>query len=348
MRSAAMRRRKFVGLGLVGASTLSGLGCASVSLVPIAGKRVEAKVIDENPLSLLPRGIVIFENLDATALFATEIGADIARLVSTVVPLGNESNFAPTRDVRRVVGGVYAMQGVDFCAVVQGTFDVAAIQKAADARLAAPSGLPLVRTRYSDYDLYTVGNMGFVLLTPQSLLSGNEIGMRRALDRMRFSSLERVIPEWMVTLAETKDASFVLAGDFGAESVMSSQDGTPRAIPRALAGSAVQPVLEAAAAQLPFLSDLRAMRVIGNFKPPGVNLAGALTYGSIDKAQAGAAGLRNTASMAQLAGFFTSFGMGQSLPPIQTAVSGTDVGFVQPIDTAFAKTLLTLMGGALK
>jgi len=130
--------------------------------------------------------------------------------------------------------------------------------------------------------------------------------------------------------------------------VMSSQDGTPRAIPRALAGSAVQPVLEAAAAQLPFLSDLRAMRVIGNFKPPGVNLAGALTYGSIDKAQAGAAGLRNTASMAQLAGFFTSFGMGQSLPPIQTAVSGTDVGFVQPIDTAFAKTLLTLMGGALK
>ncbi|MBL8740075.1 MAG: hypothetical protein JNK04_03240 [Myxococcales bacterium] len=342
-----MRRRRFIELCL-GASAALGAGCSSVSFVPIAGKKVEAKVIDEGPLALLPRGIVGFLSLDAAQLFATEIGADVARLVTTVVPLGAESGFVPGRDVRRVLGGVYAMQGADFCAVVQGRFDVAAIRRAADARLAAPSGMPLVRTRYGDYDLYTVGNLGFVLLTEQSLLSGNETGMRRALDRLRYSSLERVIPAWMVTLADTKEASFVVAGDFGAESVMASPDGTPRAVPRALAGSAVQPVLEAAAAQLPFLSDMRALRLVGNFKPPGVNLAGALTYGSIEKAQAGANGLRSTAQMAQLGAFVSSFGMGASLPPIQTALNGNDVGFVQAIDVSFARTLLNMMGAAVR
>ncbi len=316
--------------------------------MPIAGKRVDPKLIDENPLALLPRGIVVFQSLDAAALFATELGTDVAKVVSAVLPLGPESNFVPQRDVRRVVGGVYAMQGVDFCAVVQGTFDVAAISRAADARLAAPGGVPLVRTRYGDYDLYTVGNVGFVMLTPQAILSGNEIGMRRAVDRLRYSSLERVIPDWMVTLADTKDANLVMCGDFGAESVMATTDGMPRAVPRPLAGSPAAPVLQAAAAQFPFLSDLRAMRVLGNFKPPGLNLAGSLTYGTNEKAQAGANGLRGVAQMAQWAGLISSLGFGRTLPPIQVAVSGLDVGFVQPVDVAFARTVLGYMQGAIR
>ena len=52
------------------------------------------------------------------------------------------------------------MQGADFCAVLQGRFDVPAIERAASARAATPSGVALVKTRYGDNDLYTVANVG--------------------------------------------------------------------------------------------------------------------------------------------------------------------------------------------
>jgi hypothetical protein len=322
-------------------------GCAPGALVPIAGKSVDAATIDEDPYALLPPGIVVFGNLDARALFATSIGADVAGLVASVVPLGQESNFNPVRDVARVVGGVYAMQGVDFCAVVRGTFDVAAISAAASARVAAPGGYPVVRTRYGPYDLYTVGNIGFVLLTPSTMLSGNETGMRRALDRLRYNKLARTIPAWMISLAESAGTVFGIAGDFGAVSAPAmGENGLLTTAP--LATSAAQPVLEAAAKNFPFLSELRAMRVVGNFQDPGMNLAGALTYTTAERAENGASGLKNLAQMASFAGLVSSLGFGPSIPPMKIAISGSDVGFTQPIDTGFARYLLNFVGGSLR
>lgn len=346
-----MRRRDILELAAtLSAGAAVGTGCASSpSLVPIGGQDVDPAVIDKDPIALLPSGVLLFGQIDLTALFQTPIGNDVASLVQSLVPLGAESNFVTARDTQRSMLGVYAMQGVDFCAVTQGRFDVEAIRRAADARVATPAGVPFVKSRYGQFDLYTVGNIGFVLLTSSTVLSGNETGMRRALDRLRYNRLSRSVPEWMVGLTENKSSSFVVAGDFGAATVMqpSSPEKRP-AFDAGPTGSAAEPVLEAAAANFPFLSGLRALRVLGNFLSPGLNFAGALTYVSNEKAQAGAESLRHLAELAQWANLLTTFGFGASIPPAQIALAEKEVAFVQPVDTAIARAFLGLVGGYVR
>ena len=162
----------------------------------IGGEKVDASLVDRDPLALLPSGVLVLSQHRRRRDVQVQVGATRPRRSSrTLLPLGPESNFVPQRDVTRVVGGIYAMQGADFCAVVQGNFDVAAIQRAVDARAITIDGAPLVKTRYAGNDLYTAGNLGFTLVTSHTALSGNETGMRRALDRLRFGKLERSVPE---------------------------------------------------------------------------------------------------------------------------------------------------------
>ncbi|MBL9023596.1 MAG: hypothetical protein JNL21_15480 [Myxococcales bacterium] len=344
-----MLRREILELAaLLGAA--SAAGCASTpSLVPIGGQDVDPAEIDKDPIALLPSGVLLFGQIDLVALFQTPIGADIGALVQSLVPLGNESNFVPARDTQRSMLGVYAMQGVDFCAVTQGRFDVEAIRRAADARVTTPAGVPFVKSRYGQFDLYTVGNIGFVLLTSKTLLSGNETGMRRALDRLRYNRLSRSVPEWMVELTENKSSSFVVAGDFGAATVTepASPDKRPP-LTVAPTGSAAEPVLEAAAANFPFLSGLRALRLLGNFLAPGLNFAGALTYASNEKAASGAESLRHLAELAQWANLLTSFGFGASIQPAQIAIAEREVAFVQPVDTSIARAFLSMVSGYVR
>jgi hypothetical protein len=353
---AAMKRRQVLrvvgaaGLSAAGltAAGVSAVGCAgSPSLVPIGGEHVDAATIDKDPLALLPKGIIVLATLDLVSLYSTDLGRDAATIAQALVPLGPESNFSPQRDTSKVVGGLYAMQGVDFCAVVSGRFDVAAIGRAADARAAVPSGTPLVKTRYGDFDLYTVGNIGFVLLTPSTMISGNETGMRRALDRLRYQRLARALPQWMTDLADTKNASLSVAGDFGADTVVVAKDGQPAAEPTP-SGSPAEPVLEAASATYPFLSGLRALRIVGNFQSPGLNLAGSLTYSTAEKAQQGAVGLRQLADLGSWVNLLASFGLGAALAPAQIAVQGGDVAVVQPVDTTIARAVLGLFANTVR
>src|SRR6185503_4955182 len=175
------------------------------------------------------------------------------------------SNFSAQRDVSRIFGGLYAMQGADFCAVVQGNFDSDAIQRAADARTITISGAPLVKTSYAGNDVYTAGNIGFVVVTSHTVITGNETGIRRALDRLRRGKLERSVPSWMVDLMSTKNASMAFAGDLASQSTV-----------------------DAASSKLPFLGKLNTVRILGNFQSPGMNFAGSLTYPDPQAAQAGA------------------------------------------------------------
>lgn len=344
-----MRRRDILELAALLGVASAGACASGPSLVPIGGKDVDPAQIDKEPIALLPSGVLLFGQVDLVALFQTPIGADIGALVQSLVPLGNESNFIPARDTQRTMLGVYAMQGVDFCAVTQGRFDVEAIRRAADARVTSPNGVPFVKSRYGQFDLYTVGNIGFVLLTPNTLLSGNETGMRRALDRLRYDRLRRSVPDWMVALTENKGSSFVVAGDFGASTVAdgASPEKRPPFDPGPT-GSAAEPVLEAAAANLPFLSGLRALRLLGNFLAPGLNFAGALTYASNEKASAGAESLRHLAELAQWANLLTSFGFGSSIQPAQIAIAEREVAFVQPVDTSIARAFLGMVSGYVR
>ena len=219
---------------------LPAAGCSgSADYGLIGGEKVDASLVDRDPLALLPRGVLVLGSVDAAAMFQSRWGAEAAQVVQTLLPLGPESNFVPQRDVTRVVSGLYAMQGADFCAVVQGNFDIPAIQRAVDARAIVIDGAALVKTRYAGNDLYTANNLGFTLVTSHTALSGNETGMRRALDRLRFGKLERSIPKWMLDLAETKNATMAIAGDLGA----------PGAV-------------DVTSAKLPFLGSVRSVRVI--------------------------------------------------------------------------------------
>lgn len=296
-------------------------GCSSTveSVVLIGGETVDAATIDRDPLALLPGGVILLSYLDAATLWKTELGPDVGKLTQNLIPLGPSANFVPSRDVARIYGGVYAMQGADFCMVVQGQFDVESIERAAEARALATNGAPLVKTKYAGNEIYTAGNVGFVVLTANTLLSGNETGMRRALDRLRFNKLSRAMPIWMSELTITPNASFTLAGDFTGQ------------VP-----------LDALASQAPFMAGLRQMRILGNFQPPGMNLAGTLSYADAPTATTGAQSLRSVQSFTQLLGILSSFGFGGSLPPMQVGQQGSDVQFTLPVDSRYASFLIRL------
>lgn len=322
-------RRSFIGAS---AALAAGACSGSTSLVLVGGQQIDAASIDADPIAVLPSGIVMLASVDLQAFYRTSIGGDVTTFISSFVPIGNESNFMPSRDTTKFYGGIYAMQGVDFCAVTQGTFDVSAIERAADARAAAPSGAPLVKTRYAGNDLYTVQNLGFVLLTPNTMLSGNETGMRRALDRLRVSSLTRAVPRWMVELTETPGAAFSFSGDFGADSVLTADASGNTTSKPASSSSAAMPAVEAAAQTFPFLKGLRALRVLGNFQAPGVNLAGTATYDTEPNAQAGGDAMRNLAQVSPFMNLLLAFGVGASIAPPQVSRNGRDVAFIEPID----------------
>ncbi len=331
--------RREVLAAVVGGTCASLLGCAGPhTMVPIAPQRPDLQELDRDPISLLPPDILVFLNVDLSALYPSALGGDVAAMIQSFVPLGPESGFSAPRDTTRVMGGVYVFQGLDFCAVVQGRFDPAALRAAADGRAAQPAQQPLVKSRYGGFDVYTVSNVGFVPLTARTLLVGNETGLRRALDRLRYGKLERRVPAWMTALGAANKLPIAIAGDFGADAAFLGAPAGRRRPPRATSTPAA-PILRASAAEFPFLGDLRILRVLGNFAAPGLNLAGSLTYSGPDQAKKGADGLRSVAQLAQWAGMFSVGG----LPPIKVAVSGHDVGFVQPIDAGFARTALQML-----
>lgn len=326
---AVVNRRGFIGAS----AALAASACSSSpSLVLVGGRNVDATTIDADPVALLPSGIVVLAYADLQALYRTALGADVTSFIANFVPLGAESNFVPSRDTTRFYGGIYAMQGVDFCAVTQGHFDVAAIQRAADSRALAPSGAPLVKTRYADSDIYTVQNLGFVLVTSNTMLSGNEIGMRRALDRLRQTTITRSVPRWMIEVTESQGSSFAFAGDFGADGILAA-DATGNTVAKPTPSSSpALPAIDAASQTFPFLAGLRAVRGVGNFASPGVNVAGTLTYETDERAQAGGEALRNLASLNPFMNLLLTFGVGASLPTPQIARSGRDVAFTEPVD----------------
>jgi hypothetical protein len=319
-----MKRRRV--LSLLAAAPFA-LGCSGdQSLVPIGGQRVDATTIDSAPLTLLPRGALFIGRLHADALFRTSFGGQVANIVTTVLPLGPESGFVPARDVKRVYGALYAMQGADMAAIVQGNFNVDAMEKAAQVRARTPSGTPVVETSYGGYTLYTVANMGFVVLTPTTILSGNETGIRRAIDRLRYGNLKSELPTWMNEVFDAAQGDFAMAGDLREQGVVG-----------------------AARDRLPFVDGLQLVRALGNFGAPGMNVVGNLTYRDDITAAQGAATLGELRKLAYFLTLMSNLGIGGgSAPEIKTQQLGNSVQFATEIDTQLANVVLSMMGKLLK
>lgn len=294
------------------------------ALVLVGGVAVPAARIDAAPLGLLPSGALAIGRLDGRALFASALGGTTADIVARVLPLGRESNFSAARDVHRVFGAIYAMQGADFCAVLQGNFDVQTIAQAAARRAATPSGTPLVRTPYAGYSIYTVANIGFAVLTPHTILSGDETGMRRALDRLRSGRLEHELEPWMGTTLGDAKAAFAVVASLDKEGV-----------------------IQAVAERVPFVLGATRVRLLGNFASPGINAVGTVDNADVDAASRGAAGFAQLRELAAFASFFAAFG-GAQAPKLEVEARERQLSFAASVDTAFMQFLLGTLGQALR
>jgi hypothetical protein len=285
------------------------------------GARLSSEAIDHDPLALLPGHPVVLGVVDVPAFLASPLGGEINRLAAKYVPLGQETGFVLQRDLKKLVGGAYSLAGVDVVGVAQGDFNPELIRSAAERRAMTPGGAPLVHSKYAGNDVFTAGNVGFTVVTRHTMLIGNETGMRRALDRIRDNRLARDVPEWMTKLIETPQAATVLAGDV-----------------------ATEPRVAAMARMAPFVAGLSSFRIVGNFQPPGVNVAGTLSYADAQSAAAGADSLRALAQMSAIVGVLAIFGLGAPIQNLQVENRDRDTTFITSTDAdSLARLLAQVM-----
>src|SRR6202042_1493429 len=126
--------------------------------------------------------------------------------------------------------------------------------------------------------LFTVGDVGFTILTPRTALVGTSAGIRRALDRIREGHPKREIPSWIQETIDTPNATATVCADVS------------------------QPVAAAAVSSLSlsWAKGVDRVRVVVGLEPPGMRLTGTITYADAPSASAGADGLQHAATMASL------------------------------------------------
>jgi len=255
----------------------------SVALVACGGKGAtaagERKIdLDADPLGLLPTAPIVVASFDARAVFDSgAAGAQVASIATKLVPLGENAGFQATRDVDRVILAEYVAGGIDFVAVLSGRFDPAKM----DAATTANGGAPIVRGMYGGRTTHTLAAVQYTVLTPKTLIAGTGDGLRRLLERVQSGALNRSIAPWMVETLETKGAEIAVAADFETQPVAAAALGAVR---------------------LPWLNGMQVARVIGNFGPPGMNVAATLTYGDPLQSQTAADGVRSVDGLLKMFG----------------------------------------------
>ncbi|MFW5740625.1 MAG: hypothetical protein ACOC1F_09705 [Myxococcota bacterium] len=318
---------KLVALVVVGLvlSLVSGCNKQGDSVVMAGdGTRLSSEEIDRDPLALLPPGVIGLIHVDAQAAFQSQMGPSTRKLIQAAMPLGPEANFDPGRDVKRVIVGLYSLQGADAAMIVQGNFDPDAIRTAATMGRTNSLGVRLTRLEYANNDLFVAGDVGFVVVTRQTMIAGNETGIRRTLDRIRDKRVRREVPDWMASLVDDPKASIVGVGDLSTD-----------------------PVVRGAAQQTPFLNGLTVVRVLGNFEPPGINFAGSITYPDNATASAAGASLDQLGQLTSYANLLAIIGIQPPIQNLQVRVEQRDVQFIAAVNAQGAAQMLDWGAGML-
>jgi hypothetical protein len=293
---------------------LAVLGCSKKEDVIVATAdqvNITAADIDQDPVALLPSNAIGIARVDAPALFQSQFGQRLLAIVNSRVPLPPNAGFDPARDLSTLYAGIYSMQGADVAVVATGTFNPDAIERAADGTTMTPLGAPLVKTTYAKRTLYVSRNVGFSVLTNHTVLLGDETGIRRSLDRLMEGRAHHDVPKWMDNVLKTENAAIAAAFDFAGQ-------------------APVGPIVQ----QMPFLRGIKTARVLGNFQPPGLNLAGSLSYPDADTASAGAQSLLQVNQMLHSYSFFMQLaGIGNPIQKMQAAPNGNDTDFVVSIES---------------
>lgn len=305
---------------LVG-SCLTLMGCPKSEDVIVhtgEGKEKTAVEIDADPLALLPGGAITVGVLDAQALFGSPFGDKLLEVARKRAPVPPAAGFEPKRDLKTVYFGVYSMQGADVAGVAVGTFDPAKIEAACDGIQKTPLGVPVTKSKYAGRALYTADSVGFTVLTTRTALFGNQTGIRRALDRIQSGTVKRELPAWAGAVLKPGSAPFAFGSNL--------KDN---------------PLPNALRSKLPFLDRVETVSVVGNFAPPGVNLAGTLVYPDEEAAKTGAAKLADTRAMlASYAPFLMLLGIPQPVRKLEGEAVGKEGHFVAGLDAAAIAALL--------
>ncbi|HLV21918.1 MAG TPA: hypothetical protein VKZ49_13585 [Polyangiaceae bacterium] len=315
-----MRGLGRAGIGLLALLGVT-LGCGKQEeiIVQTAGEhQTSDDVINRDPIAVLPSGAVAVAYLDAPQLFTSAFGARLLAISQNLMPLPPSAGFEPNRDLSRIYLGLYSMQGADFVAVAKGRFDPAAFARAAESTEQTPLGAPVVKSSYAGRDLYTSRNIGFVALTPETLLVGNETALRRALDRIQEGRVRRQMPAFMLEMLDSPTAPIAVAADLRQ-----------------------QAVTQAASRELAFLNGLETLRAVGNFEPPGINLVGTMTYADEQAAAQGASSLQQSQQLLQSYGWIMAIiGIAQPIRQLEARASGKSAQFALGVDGAAVGTLL--------
>jgi hypothetical protein len=268
-----------IGGVVVLAVLMAGCGGAGAGAHAASANELTADQIDADPLALLPGSAVTISTIDARAFYTSDtLGADLAALSERLMPIGDEAGFKASRDVDRIIAATYSSAGVDVAAVVSGRFDEAKIQQAAEAHTQTRGGGVIAESTYTGRRVYTVSDVGFTILTPKTALVGTQTGIRRALDRIHDGHPKREVPAWVQQTIDTPNAAATVSADLG------------------------EPITNAAigALSLPWAKGVNKVRVVADFKPPGMHVAGTITYVDAASAAAGSSGLQQAATMANL------------------------------------------------
>jgi hypothetical protein len=235
-------------------------GCAApqeVIVVTAEGRRATPQAVDEDPWRLLPPGAVMWLRLDMKQAFQAEFGPQIEKTMVDLLPFATGAGIEPKKDIDVVVGALYATVGSDIVAVGQGRFDPLAVERAVQKKPESVGGLPIQVGVFAGSTMYVAGHSAMAILTESTLVFGTQLGVRRVLERVEEGRLKRTLPAWYEALLSQAAAEFQWGIDLDS-----------------------QPVPAAFRTQVEFLNQLRAARLVGNFRSPGLNLAGTLTYES--------------------------------------------------------------------
>ncbi|MFO0735820.1 MAG: hypothetical protein U0270_08070 [Labilithrix sp.] len=261
----------------------------------------------DDAFALLPGNAIAVGTVDARAFFSSEtFGADLGKLVETYIPVGQEAGFAASKDVDRVTFASYSYQGVDVAAIIVGRFDEAKIKAAAANHTANKQGNYLVVSQYAGRDVYTINNIGFTLLSGTRAVAGTESGIRRVLERIKDNRVKRDITKWMLDTVETPGAAAAVAADFATQPMPSE---AMRQVP------------------LPFLNGMKGLRVLVQFKSPGTQVAGSMTYADEATAKAMAEQVRGYTKWAVLLS-----GIGVNVQNIDVKAEASDVQIKFEVD----------------
>lgn len=303
-------------------------GCASDknSIVEAdLGKEASPEAVDRDPWALLPAGPVAWAYLDAQQLFASRFGDSLLRLMTRRLPALQDAGFEPRRDLRTVQLGIFSIQGADLVGVVTGRFDRDRIEAAVENHPVTPLGVQLTKTRYAERTLFMAETSGFCILTQQTALFGNQMGMRRAIDRIQRGKLDRQLPDWLERQLSAAPTPIVLGMNL-----------------------TQNPLSEATRSQLPFLNGMETIGILANFQEPGMHLAGTASYADGASASQGARHLEQFDETLQSMGWLMAlFGIAQPLRSLSAEATGEQARFVAEIDGALVDRLLIQADGLL-